>query len=78
MSIYLSKKGNCMKEILLLANLGFSVTVPLVISIYISLYLKDLLNLPDTVVIFGIFIGIFTGVRSFCKIALNTKGSDKK
>ncbi|MFI3227351.1 MAG: AtpZ/AtpI family protein [Clostridia bacterium] len=67
-----------MKEILLVANLGFSIIIPLVGSIYASLWIKNHFDLPDYIVILGIFFGLFCGLYSFVKIALNLKGKGKK
>ncbi|MFI3114806.1 MAG: hypothetical protein R3Y12_01525 [Clostridia bacterium] len=58
-----------MKDVMLLANLGFAIITPLILSVYGSIWLKNRYNLPDYIIIFGIFFGITTGVYSFCKIA---------
>lgn len=58
-----------MKNVLFFANLGFSIIVPLVGSIYLSIYLQNKYDLPSYVVMIGIFLGLFMGIYSFCRSA---------
>lgn len=67
-----------MKDFVYFANLGFAVITPIIISIYGAIYLRDKFNLPDYVVVIGIFFGLIAGVNSFCKFAFGMKGQNKK
>ena len=58
-----------------IASLGFIIITPLMLSIYISIYLRDLFNLSDYVVIIGLFLGIISGVYSAYRIIMK-KGND--
>lgn len=48
-----------------IAQLGLSVIAPIIIFVFLGVYLKDKFNIPDLLVLFLILIGIASGVTSF-------------
>lgn len=49
---------------------------PILISLYVGIYLKDVFSLPDLSIIFFILFGVFSGAYSVYKI-ITGKGNSK-
>lgn len=51
-----------MKNFILVSNLGFNIVTPLIICVFLAKFLVDKFGFSENIIIFAIFLGIFSGV----------------
>lgn len=64
-----------MKEFIFLSNMAFIVITPMFLCIYFSLFLVNKYNFPSFMIIFGILIGITTGIVSCARFIMKKGGN---
>ena len=58
------------KALFLFAQLGFTVVTPIVLFLFLALYLKNVWNVPDVVTVLLILAGVATGVVSAVRMII--------